>query len=81
MFSARSVESSRNGVIALPKQLNFISALLSAKLWYEVLELSVTPEAYTCIVLGLQECSLVATCNIAEIIIVSNVSQLVFLYR
>jgi len=45
VLSAHSVESSRNGVIALPKQKNFISVLLSAKVWYGVLELSVTLEA------------------------------------
>lgn len=55
MLSARSVKSSRNGVIALPKQLNFISALLSAKVWYGVLELSVILEVYTCIALSYKD--------------------------
>lgn len=55
MLSAHSVECSRNGVIALPKQLNFISALFSAKIWYGVLELSVTLEAYTCIALSYKD--------------------------
>jgi hypothetical protein len=52
--------------------------LPSSKVWYGVIELSVTLEAYTCIVLSYKE--LVAACNIAEIIIF-NVSLLVFLYR
>lgn len=78
MLSAHSVESSRNCVIALPTQKNFVSALLSAKVWHGVLELSVILEAYMCIVLSYKEH--VAACNIAEIIIF-NVSQLVFLYR
>jgi len=52
VLSARSVKSSRNGVIALPKRLNFISAFLSAKVWYGVLELSVTLEAYAYIALS-----------------------------
>jgi hypothetical protein len=55
VLSAHSVESSRNGVIALPKQNSFISALLSAKVWYGVLELSVTLEAYTCIALSYRD--------------------------
>jgi hypothetical protein len=45
--------------------------------WYGVLELLVTVVAYTCVALRLQVCSVVATYNIAEII-VFNVSQLVF---
>lgn len=55
MLSAHSVESSRNGVMALPKQKNFISALLSANVWYGVPELSVTLESYTCIALSYKD--------------------------